>query len=95
MGSEDVIDALIADGHQTVTLYTGWLATDDDRPVRQFFLLDERGDVVAKKLCMPGCYRWSLVLWPPATSHLTAFHEVWALDLLARDKAKTQLFLFS
>lgn len=95
MGSEDVIDALIADDHQNVTLYSGLLATDDDSHVRQFFLIDERGDVVAKKLCMPGCYCWSLVFWPLATSHLTAFHDVWALDLMARDEAVMQLCLFS
>ncbi|MDX6917783.1 hypothetical protein R9X49_22055 [Pectobacterium carotovorum] len=95
MESEDVIDALIADGHQTVTLYTGLLATEDDSPVRQFFLLDEHGDVVAKKLGMPGCYRWSVVLWPPATSHLSSFREVWALDLTVRDDAITRLCLFS
>ncbi|RLM18828.1 hypothetical protein BIY29_17730 [Brenneria alni] len=95
MGYEEVIDELIADGHQKITLYTGLLVTDGDSHVRQFFLIDERGDVVAKKLCIPGCYRWSLVLWPPATPHLTSFHEVWELDLMARNEAITRLCLVS
>lgn len=94
MGYEELIDTLIRDGHQKVTLCSNHLRTDDGS-VEVHFITSEDGDIVAKNLHEAGGHSgWTLCYWPvsyPADSDL---QEIWPLDLNNREKSIVLLCLF-
>lgn len=94
MGYEDVIDALIAEGYKKVTLCSHMLITEDDSRVQQFFLLSQNGQVVARKLNLPGCDGWTILHWPAAPYRSSDLKEIWGIDLTQRDEAMTRLCFF-
>ncbi|ELC6383388.1 TPA: hypothetical protein ACXNPR_004238 [Enterobacter cancerogenus] len=94
MGYEDEIDALIAEGYKKVTLCPHMLITEDDSRVQQLFLLSQNGQVVARKLNLPGCIGWTILHWPAAPYRSSDLKEIWGIDLTQRDEAMTRLCFF-
>lgn len=64
MGFEEMVDTLIADGHKTISLLSGKRRTDDENVfIEEYFVLNESGDIVARKIRTPGGYGWSMYDW--------------------------------
>lgn len=62
MGFEELVDTLIADGHKTIPLVSNKRPTDDERVIiEEYLVLDESGDIVARKIRIPEGYGGSLV----------------------------------
>lgn len=59
-GYEELIDTLISEGHQKVTLFCGRLRTDDEL-AEVHFITSENGDIVARNLHEAGGHSgWTL-----------------------------------
>lgn len=93
MDTNEVIDALIAEGHKKVTLYTNHVCTEDDKMV-QYLLMDEQGDIVARNRRIYDCQGWVLIYWPVDAVRSSDPREVWEIDLTNREEAKTLLCPF-
>ncbi|WP_330113634.1 hypothetical protein V1234_25125 (plasmid) [Serratia marcescens] len=63
MGFEELVDTLIDDGHKTVSLVSKKRLIDDGETFKEYLILDQNGDIVAKKICVPGGSGWSMVDW--------------------------------
>ncbi|EOC0580022.1 hypothetical protein ACI009_004620 [Cronobacter sakazakii] len=95
MGYEELIDTLISEGHQKVTLYWGRLRTDDGS-TGVHFIISEDGDTVAKNLHEAGGYSgWTLCGWPVSHPSGSNLQEIWALDLSDREVSIASLDLFA
>lgn len=64
MGFEELVDTLIADGHKTISLVSNTRHTDDGEVcIEEYLILDESGDLIARKIRTPDNYGWSMVDW--------------------------------
>ncbi|HHA2288204.1 TPA: hypothetical protein ACOEAZ_004373 [Enterobacter asburiae] len=94
MGYEELIDTLISEGHQKVTLFCGRLRTDDGS-TEVHFIASEDGDTVAKNLHEAGGYSgWTLCNRPVDPERCTFLLEIWDIDLTDRENAVHQLCIF-
>lgn len=94
MDYEELIDTLIREGHQDLTLFSGRLRTDDES-TGVLFLISTDGDTVARNLRAAGGYSgWTLCDWPVSYSSVSDLSEIWPLDLSRREDALTLLCLF-
>ena len=65
MGYVELVDNLIADGHKTIMLVSVKRHTDDEKVcIEEYLVLNESGDIVARKIRKPEGYGWSMVDWP-------------------------------
>lgn len=95
MGYEELIDTLISEGHQKVTLFCGHLRTDDGA-VGVHFIASEDGDTVAKNLHEAGGHSgWTLCNRPVDLACCTFLCEIWDLDLTDREKAVLGICMFN
>jgi len=95
VGYEEMIDTLIDDGHQKVTLFSCLLHTDDGS-AEVYLIISDDGDMIAKNLREAGGHSgWTLCYWPVSHSSDSDLHEIWPLDLSKRDDSVAQLSLFS
>lgn len=94
MGYEELIDTLISEGHQKVTLCCGRLRTDDGT-TEVHFIASEDGDTVAKNLHEAGGHSgWTLCNRPVDPARCTFLLEIWDIDLTDRENAVHQLCMF-
>lgn len=94
MGYEELIDTLISESHQKVTLFCGRLRTDDGS-AEIHFITSEDGDTVAKNLHEAGGHSgWTLCDRPVDTARFTFLCEIWEIDLTDRENAVLQLCMF-
>ncbi|PNF13567.1 hypothetical protein A6J71_00635 [Enterobacter cancerogenus] len=85
MGYEELIDTLISEGHQKVTLFCGRLRTDDGS-VEVHFITSEDGDTLARNLHVAGGHiGWTLCDWPVSHPSDPNLQEIWPLDLSNRE----------
>lgn len=94
MGFEELIDTLIADGYKAVTLVSRKHHTDDGETFKEYIVLDQNGDIVAKKICVPEGSGWSLTNWLAAQSGTHPDVEMQDVDLTDQATAKGYFFLF-
>ncbi|EOW4673652.1 TPA: hypothetical protein I3313_004992 [Enterobacter hormaechei subsp. hoffmannii] len=95
MGYEELIDTLISEGHQKVTLFCGRLRTDDGS-AEVHFITSEDGDTVARNLHEAGGHSgWTLCDWPVSHSADSNLQEIWPLDLSNREESLSLLCFFS
>ncbi|WP_199634984.1 hypothetical protein JEM67_00395 (plasmid) [Serratia sp. PAMC26656] len=95
MGFEELVDTLIADGHKTVSLVSKKrLIDDDEETFKEYLILDQNGDIVAKKICVPESYGWSMVYWSASQSGTYFEVEIGEIDLTDGATAKGYFFLF-
>lgn len=95
MGYEELIDTLISEGHQKVTLFRGRLRTDDDA-VEVHFIISADGDTVARNLYVAGGHSgWTLCDWPVSHSSDPDLQEIWPLDLSRREESLSIVFFLS
>lgn len=95
MGHKELIDTLISEGHQKVTLFCGHLRTDDGA-MNVHFIISEDGDTVARNLHEAGGYSgWTLCDWPVLHPSGSNLEEIWALDLSDREVSIASLDLFA
>ncbi|MBH3259200.1 hypothetical protein I5P78_22610 [Serratia marcescens] len=94
MGFEELIDTLIADGHKTISLLSKMCLTDDGETFKVYLVLDQNGDLVAKKICVPGGNGWSMTNWPVAQSGTHLDVEMQHVDLTDKATAKGYFSLF-
>lgn len=93
MDTNEMIDALIAEGYKKVILYTNHLLTDDESAV-QFFLTDEQGNLVGRNRRISDCQGWVLINWPVDPARCTSPAEIWEIDLTNREDAVLRLCMF-
>lgn len=94
MGYEELIDTLIREGHQELTLFSGSLRTDDGS-TEVHFLISTDGDTVARNLHAGGGYSgWTLCDWPGPHSSVPVLYEIWPLDLSRREESLSLLCMF-
>ncbi len=94
MGFEELIDTLIADGHKTVSLVSKKRLTDDGKTFKEYIVVDQNGDIVAKKICVSESSGWSMSNWPGAQSGAHPDVEMQDVDLTDQATAKGYFFLF-
>ncbi|WP_037429915.1 hypothetical protein [Serratia plymuthica] len=94
MGFEELVDTLIADGHKTVSLVSKKRLTDDGETFKEYLILDQNGDIVAKKICVPESSGWSMSDWPGAQSGTHLEVEMQEVDLTDQATAKVYFILF-
>lgn len=96
MGFEELVDTLIADGHKTISLISSKRRTDDENVfIEEYFVLNESGDIVARKIRTPGGYGWSMYDWPgyrPCDDAQVVFEGI---DLNDGTEAKTYFSLMA
>lgn len=96
MGFEELVDTLIADGHKTISLVSNKRSTDDERVIiKEYLVLDESGDIVARKIRIPEGYGWSLVDWPGNRPCGDAQVVFGGIDLNDGTAAKTYFLLMA
>lgn len=90
----EMIDTLIADGHKTISLVSNKRPTDDEKVfVGEYLVLDESGDIVARKIHTPESYGWSMVDWQGVRSGNNAEVLIRWVDLNDSAQAKGCFFL--
>ncbi|PQL05359.1 hypothetical protein [Pantoea ananatis] len=95
MSYQELLETLISDGHQKVTLYSGRLHTDDGS-TEVHFIIGEDGDPVARNLHEAGWHSgWTMCDWPLSYSAYKDLQESWSLDLSNRQESLAILHLFS
>lgn len=95
MGYEELIDTLIREGHQKVTLFRGRLRTDD-ASAEVYFITSDDGDTVARNLHEAGGHSgWTLCDWPVPHPPDSDLQEIWPLDLSKREDSIARLSIFS
>ncbi|ALX97544.1 hypothetical protein AV650_28820 (plasmid) [Serratia fonticola] len=94
MGYEELIDTLIRDGHQKVTLFCNHLRTDDGS-AEVHFITNKDGDIVARNLHEAGGHSgWTLCDWPVSHAADSNLQEIWPLDLSNREESIALLCIF-
>ncbi|KLF28687.1 hypothetical protein YA29_16520 [Klebsiella aerogenes] len=93
MDTDEMIDALIAEGYKKVTLYSNHVLTDNES-TEQFLLRDEQGDIVARNRRNPDGQGWVLIYWPVDPARSSAPRVLWEIDLTNREEAKILLCMF-
>lgn len=96
MGFEELVVTLIADGHKSISLVSNKRCTDDENVfVEEYLILNESGDIVARKIRIPEGYRWSMLDWPgygPSNEAQVVFEGI---DLNDGAAAKTYFLLMA
>lgn len=96
MGFDELVDTLIADGHKTVSLVSNKRHTDDaDVFIEEYLVLNESGNIVARKILTPESYVWSMVDWPRFPSGNDFEVLIKGIDLTDRTEAKGCFFLLA
>ena len=94
MSYQELLDTLISDGHQKVTLYSGRLHTDDGS-TEVHFLISEDGDTVARNLHEAGGHSgWTMCNWAIDSGRCRPLYEIWEIDLTDRKDADLRLCMF-
>jgi len=95
MRCKELIETLILDGHQKVTLYSGRQNTDDGS-TEVHFIISEDGDTVARNLHEAGGHSgWAMCDWPLSHSSYSDLQECWPLNLSNRQESLSLLFALS
>lgn len=95
MGYVELVDTLIADGHKTISLVSKKRLTDDGETFREYLVLDQNGDIVAKKICVPRGSGWSMTNWQAAQPGTHLDVEMQNVDLTDQATAKGYFSLFA
>jgi hypothetical protein len=65
MDYAELVDTLIAEGQNTISLVSNKRHTDDEKVlIEEYLVLDGSGDIVARKIRSPEGYGWSMLDWP-------------------------------
>lgn len=96
MGFEELVDTLIADGHKSISLVSNKRCTDDENVfVEEYLILNESGDIVARKIRTPERHGWSMVDWSGRRSGNDIEVQIRKIDLNDGAAAKAYFLLLA